>query len=74
MKKTNTYVVRITTIDNLYADYIIEANNLFYAKMLARRAFFRDYPDADRNLTMSLNEPHSKEIIEIMNIIKEANN
>lgn len=72
--KSNTYVIRITTIDNLYADYIVEADNLFSAKMLARRSFFRDYPEADRNLKMSLNDPHSKEIVEIMNIIKEANN
>lgn len=28
--KTNTYMIRINTIDNLYADYMVEADNLFF--------------------------------------------
>lgn len=70
--KTYTYTIRITTIDNLYADYIVEANNLFFAKMQARNAFFRDYPDADTNINLSLTEPSKEVITEVMNIIKGA--
>ena len=28
----NAYTIRVSTIDNLYADYIVEANNLFLLK------------------------------------------
>lgn len=68
------YTIRITTADNLYTDYIVEANNLLEAKMQAECAFFRDYPDANTNIKLSLTEPNSKVITEIINIIKEANN
>ena len=70
--KKNTYTIRITTIDNLYADYIVEAENLFFAKIRARNAFFRDYPDADTKIKYSLGKPDKKVITEVMNIIKEA--
>lgn len=70
----NTYIIRINTADNLFADYMVEAENLFFAKMKARKAFFRDYPDANMNIKLSLTEPNSKVITEIINIIKEANN
>ena len=69
----NAYTIRITTIDNLYADYIVEAENLFFAKIKAKNAFFRDYPDADTKIKLSLTEPNKKNITEIVNIIKEAN-
>lgn len=69
----NAYTIRISTIDNLYADYIVEAENLFFAKIKARNAFFRDYPDADTNIKLSLTKPSKEVITEIMNIIKEEN-
>lgn len=70
--KNNTYIIRINTVDNLYADYMIEAENLFFAKMQARNAFFRDYPNANKNIRLSLEKPTNKIITEIMNIIKGA--
>ena len=70
--KTYTYTIRITTIDNLYADYIVEAYNLFFAKMQARNAFFRDYPGADKDVILSITEPNKTVITEIINMIKEA--
>lgn len=71
--KMNTYTIRISTADNTYTDYIVEATNLFFAKMQARNAFFRDNPSADTNIKLSLTEPSKKVITEIINIIKEAN-
>ena len=65
-----TYVLRITTIDKLYADYMIEAKNIIEAKSKAKKAFFRDYPGADTRIKVSLNEPDSDIITEIINIIK----
>ena len=69
----NTYIIRITTTDNLYADYIVEAENLFFAKMRARSSFLRDYPEADTHIKLSLRNPDKIKITEIANIIKEAN-
>lgn len=66
------YTIRITTINGLYADYIIEANCLLIAKEKAKKAFFRDYPKADKNIKLSLSEPKPEIIKEIMNIIIEA--
>ena len=70
--KNKAYSIRVSTIDNLYADYIVEAENLFYAKMLARNKFFKDYPGADENVKLSLSNPNAKNIHEIIEIIKEA--
>lgn len=67
----NTYVIRINTVDNLFTDYMVEAENLFFAKMKARKAFFRDYPDTDTNIKLSLEEPSPKVITEIMDIIRK---
>lgn len=69
----NAYTIRVSTIDNLYADYIVEADNLFFAKIRARNAFFRDYPDADTRIKLSLVEPSKKVITEVLNIIKNEN-
>lgn len=69
----NAYTIRVSTIDNLYADYIVEANNLFFAKIRARNAFFRDYADADTRIKLSLVEPSKKVITEVLNIIKNEN-
>ena len=69
----NAYTIRITKPDNTYADYIVEATNLFFAKIQARSAYFRDNPTADKNIKLSLTEPSKKVITEIINIIKEAN-
>ena len=67
----NTYVIRVTTIDNLYADYMIEADNFFIAKIKARNSFFRDYPGANKNLKLSLDNPTSKQLTEILKILEE---
>lgn len=69
----NAYTIRVATIDNLYTDYIVEAENLKEANEKAKKAFFRDYPNADENITLSLTEPNSEVITEIINIIKEEN-
>lgn len=66
------YTIRITTIEGLYADYIIEASCLLIAKEKAKEAFFKDYPGAEKNITLSLSEPKSEIIKEILNIIREA--
>ena len=70
--KSKVYTIRVSTIDNLYADYIVEAENLFYAKIFARNSFFRDYPDADGNLKFSLVNLNDENVEEIIDIIKEA--
>lgn len=70
--KKNTYTIRVETEDNLYADYMVEAENIWFAKMRARAAFFRDYPEANKYVKLSLTEPNPKVITEIMNIIKEG--
>ena len=67
----NTYVIRITTIDNLFTDYMVEANNIMQAKSKAKKAFFRDYPGANENIKLSLGEPSPKIITEIMDIIRK---
>lgn len=69
----NCYVIRVTTIDNLYVDYMVEAKNIRQANIKARKAFFRNYPNANFRIKLSLVEPNQKIITEIMNIIKEAN-
>lgn len=68
----NTYVIRITTINNLFADYMIEANNIMQAKSKARKAFFRDYPGADKNIKLSLGEPSSEILTEIIKLIRRS--
>lgn len=68
-----TYLIRINTIDNLFADYMVEANNLFEASLKARTAFFRDYPRANKNIKLELENTTSKTLTEIMSIIKGAN-
>lgn len=70
--KKDTYIIRITTADNLYADYMVDAENLFFAKMRARNAFLRDYPNADTHIKLSLQNPDEIKIKEITNIIREA--
>ncbi len=60
------YIIRITTIDNLYCDYMVEAGTLIGAVEKAKMAFLRDYPDADRNIQFSLRNPNMKKIKEIL--------
>lgn len=67
-----TYVIRVNTIDNLYADYMIEAVNLWQAKQKAKKIFFNNYPNADENIKLSLDNPTAYTINEILDIIKEA--
>jgi len=67
------YTIRITTADNLYTDYIVEASNLFRAEKKAKKAFFRDYPDAETKIKTSIANPSKEVLIEIFNIIKEIN-
>lgn len=69
----NTYVIRINTVDNLFTDYMVEAENLFFAKMKARKAFFRDYPGANKNIKLEIEKPTDKILTEIIDIIKGAN-
>ena len=66
-----TYVIRINTKDNLYADYIVEAENLFYAKIKARNAYFNTYKDADTDIILSLVKVDTEVIREVVDIIKE---
>lgn len=66
-----TYVIRITTTENLHKDYMVEAKNIIEAKEKAKKAFFRDYPGADARIKVSLNKTDSEIVTEIMNIIKE---
>ena len=68
----NVYTIRISTVDGLYTDYIVEAKDLKEANKKAKEAFFRDYPNANENIKLSIAEPNTKIITEIMNIIKEA--
>ena len=56
----NTYTIRITKADNTYANYIVEAQNLFFAKIQVRNAYFRDNPSADTNIKLSLTETFEK--------------
>lgn len=70
----NVYVIRISTIDNLYADYMVEAKDIKQANKKAKEAFFRNYPHADEHIKLSIVDPNTKIITEIMNIIKEASN
>lgn len=69
--KNKTYTIRISTIDNLYADYIVEAENLFFAQIRARNAFLRDYPDADPRVKTSITDPKPEIITEIIDIINK---
>lgn len=66
------YIIRINTIDNLFADYMIEAENLFFAKIKARKAFLKNYPGADKNIRLELKNISNEKLTEIINIIKEA--
>lgn len=68
-----TYTIRITTVDGLYADYMVEASCLLVAKEKAKQTFFKAYPDADKNVKASLTTPKPEIIKEIMRILKEAN-
>lgn len=68
-----TYLIRINTIDNLFADYMVEAKNLFEAKEKAKNAFFRDYPGANKNIKLEIEKPTDKILTEIIDIIKGAN-
>jgi hypothetical protein len=69
-----TYMIKVNTIDNLYADYMVEAENLFFAKMQTRNAFFRDYPEANKHIKLSLSKPDTETITEIMKVINSENN
>lgn len=68
-----TYLIRINTIDNLFADYMVEAKNLFEAKEKAKNAFFRDYPGANKNIKLEIEKPNNRILTEIIDIIKGAN-
>ena len=68
-----TYLIRINTIDNLFADYMVEAKSLFDAKEKAKSAFFRDYPGANKNIKLEIEKPTDKILTEIIDIIKGAN-
>lgn len=65
------YTIRITTANSLYTDYIVEARNLVQAGRKAKKAFFRDYPDAETKIKTSIANPSKEVLTEIFNIIKE---
>ena len=65
------YTIRVTTIDGLYTDYMVEAKNLVQAEKKAQKAFFRDYPDAETTIKTSIANPSKEVLTEIFNIIKE---
>lgn len=67
-----TYIIRVTTIDNLYTDYMVEADSLRLARDKAEKAYFRNYPDADNHLIFSLVNVDGGKIEEIMMMLKEA--
>lgn len=71
--KKDTYIIRITVADSIYTDYMVDAENLFFAKIKARNAYFRDNPNSSKNIKMSLLNPDTAKIREIVNIIREAN-
>ena len=54
------YAIRINTIDNLYEDYIIKAENSIIAKIKASKMFFTKFPGANKNINFSSKEPHFK--------------
>ena len=64
------YAIRINTIDNLYEDYIIKAENSIIAKIKASKMFFTKFPGANKNINFSSKEPHFKDMISIFNIIE----
>ena len=71
--ETNSYLIRVTTLDTIYVDYLVDAANVFFAKIKARNMFLKEYPDANPNVKLSLLKPDTIKIKEALNIIKEAN-
>lgn len=65
------YTIRITTECGLYKDYEIQAANLFFAKMLARNKFFKEFPGAEENIVFSVINPSKKALGEILDKLKE---
>ena len=66
-----SYLIRVNTIDNLYADYIVEARNLLIAKLKVRRAFFKNYPGANRKIKL-VNCANNTNINKAKKLIKEV--
>lgn len=66
------YKIRVEIGQMLYKDYKIKAENIFFAKILAMQECLKDFPDIDvKDIKMSLAEPTSENIKEIINIIGE---
>ena len=69
-----TYVIKFTIQNKIEAYYIVEANNILSARIKAKKQFLKQYPEADFNyIKMSLDNPTSDKIREILEIIKEEN-
>ena len=67
-----TYVIKFTIQDKIESYYIVEANNIMSAKNKAKNQFLKQYPGADFScIKMSLDNPTSDKIREILEIIKE---
>lgn len=67
--KNKAYIIRVVTIDNLYEDYMVTAENLFYAKLKARKLFLKTYKNADTRLRFELID--TKNITSAVNIVKK---
>lgn len=66
----NTYIIRVTTIDELYKDYIVEAETILEARNKAKDLFFMEFPKADERIKFSLRNPNNRNIKEIMLLFK----
>lgn len=50
----NTYIIRIHTIDGIYTDYMVEAEDVLQASNKAKKTYFKDYPGADERIYTQL--------------------
>lgn len=66
------YTIRVTTKCGLYKDYEVEAANVFFAKILAREKFLKEFNGADEDLKFSIINPSKKTLKEILNELAES--
>lgn len=66
------YTIRVTTKCGLYKDYEVEAGNVFFAKILARKKFLKEFSGADEDLKFSIINPSNKALKEILNELVES--
>lgn len=46
----NKYDIRVHTIDKLYIDYMVEAENSVEASVKAKKLYFEQFPGADKKI------------------------